>query len=68
VISHGRRQIEHFNVTKHPTGTWIVQQLRDRAPKYLVVVRQNFAVVKFLPLDVLLGSISRTESADLLSK
>ena len=30
------------------------------------VVRQNFAVVKFLPLDVLLGSISRTESADVI--
>src|SRR5215471_10776261 len=30
------------------------------------VVRQNFAVVKFLPLDVLLRSISRTESADVI--
>ena len=30
------------------------------------MVRQNFAVVKFLPLDVLLGSISRTESADVI--
>ena len=30
------------------------------------VVRQNFAVVKFLPLDVLWGSISRTESADVI--
>jgi hypothetical protein len=26
------------------------------------VVRQNFAAVKFLPLDVLLSSILRTES------
>jgi len=32
-----------------------------------LVVRQNFAVVKFLPLDVLLGSISRTESADVIA-
>jgi len=30
------------------------------------VVRQNFAVVKFLPLDVLLVSISRTEAADVI--
>ena len=29
--------------------------------------RQNFAVVKFLPLDVLLGSISRTESTDVIA-
>src|ERR1700691_2346156 len=27
VIGHDRRKILHFNVTKHPTGTWIVQQL-----------------------------------------
>lgn len=27
VISHERRKILHFNVTKHPTSTWIVQQL-----------------------------------------
>jgi hypothetical protein len=24
-ISHDRRHIEHFNVTRHPTSTWIVQ-------------------------------------------
>jgi len=30
VISHDRRQILHFNVTKHPTNLWIVQQLRKR--------------------------------------
>jgi hypothetical protein len=27
VISHDRRRILHFNVTKHPTSFWIVQQL-----------------------------------------
>src|SRR5438552_17542465 len=26
VISHDRRRILHFNVTKHPTSSWIVQQ------------------------------------------
>lgn len=27
VISHGRRRILHFNVTKHPTSLWVIQQL-----------------------------------------
>ena len=44
VISHGRRKILHFNVTEHPAGSWIVQQLReafpeDRAPQYLILDR-----------------------------
>jgi hypothetical protein len=29
VIEHGRRRIVHFNVAEHPTGPWIVQQLRE---------------------------------------
>ena len=29
VIEHGRRRILHFNCTEHPTGSWIVQQLRE---------------------------------------
>jgi transposase InsO family protein len=42
VIHHGRRNILHFNVTEHPTGSWIVQQLREafpeaRAPRYLIL-------------------------------
>ena len=46
VISHGRRKILHFNVTEHPTGAWIVQQLReafpeDRAPQYLILDRDG---------------------------
>jgi putative transposase len=46
VISHSGRQIAHFNVTEHPTATWIVQQLREafpenRAPKYLVLDRDG---------------------------
>jgi hypothetical protein len=32
VISHDRRRILHFNVTKHPTSRWIVQQLRETFP------------------------------------
>jgi transposase InsO family protein len=32
IIEHGRRRILHFNVTEHPTGPWIVQQLREAFP------------------------------------
>jgi putative transposase len=32
IISHDRRRILHFNVTKHPTSRWIVQQLREAFP------------------------------------
>jgi putative transposase len=32
VIEHGRRRILHFNVTRHPTADWIVQQLREALP------------------------------------
>jgi putative transposase len=32
VIGHDRRKILHFNVTQHPTGSWIVQQLREAFP------------------------------------
>jgi putative transposase len=33
VIEHGRRRILHFNVTEHPTGAWIAQQLREAFPE-----------------------------------
>ena len=44
VISHDRRRILHFNLTKHPTSTWIVQQLRqafpfESAPRFLIFDR-----------------------------
>jgi len=32
IISHERRQIVHGNVTRHPTSTWIAQQLREAFP------------------------------------
>ena len=32
IIRHDRRQIVHVNVTRHPTSTWIVQQLREAFP------------------------------------
>jgi putative transposase len=46
IISHDRRRILHFNVTKYPTSLWIVQQLReafpfDSAPKFLIFDRDT---------------------------
>jgi putative transposase len=32
VLAHDRRRILHFNVTRHPTSAWIVQQLREAFP------------------------------------
>jgi putative transposase len=32
ILSHDRRQILHFNVTRHPTSAWISQQLREAFP------------------------------------
>jgi len=46
VISHDRRRILHFNVTKSPNSAWVSQQLReafpyDSSPKYLIFDRAN---------------------------
>lgn len=43
IISHDRRLILHFNITRHPTSSWIAQQLRDAFP--------YDAVPKFLVFD-----------------
>jgi transposase InsO family protein len=32
VITHDRRRILHFNVTLHPTSSWVSQQLREAFP------------------------------------
>ena len=64
VISHGRRNILHFNVTEHPTGAWIVQQLReafpeDRAPQYLILDRDGkfsgevATMLEYLPSELI---------------
>src|SRR5436309_8454310 len=44
VISHNRRRILHFNVTRYLTSRWIVQQLREAfpfesAPRFLIFDR-----------------------------
>jgi transposase InsO family protein len=46
VISHDRRRILHFNVTKHPTSAWIIQQIREAfpfgsAPRFLILDRDG---------------------------
>ncbi len=33
MIEHGRRRILHFNVVRHPTSEWVVQQLREAFPE-----------------------------------
>jgi len=32
VIAHDRRRILHCNVMRHPTGLWVMQQLREAFP------------------------------------
>jgi putative transposase len=46
VIAHDLRRILHFNVTKHPTSLWTVQQLREAfpfgmAPRFLIFDRDG---------------------------
>jgi len=46
IISHDRRRILHFNVTKHPTSLWIIQQLREAfpfasAPRFVIFDRDG---------------------------
>jgi putative transposase len=48
IIAHDRRRVLHFSMTRHPTSTWVIQQLReafpyDLAPKHLIFDRRaNF--------------------------
>jgi putative transposase len=46
IISHDRRRILHFNVTRHPTSRWVVQQLREAfpyrsSPRFLIFDRDS---------------------------
>jgi transposase InsO family protein len=46
VVSHDRRRILHFNITKHPSSHWIVQQLREAfpfesSPRFLIFDRDG---------------------------
>jgi transposase InsO family protein len=56
VIEHGRRRILHFNVTRHPTAEWVIQQLRETFAeagpyRYVILDRDakfDSAVITFL--------------------
>jgi putative transposase len=56
VIEHGRRKILHFNVTRHPTAEWVLQQLREAFPEaapypYVILDRDSkfdAEVIRFL--------------------
>jgi putative transposase len=46
LIRHDRREIIHLNVTEHPTGEWVLQQLREAFPdstddQYLIFDRDT---------------------------
>ena len=46
VMERGRRKILHFNVTRHPTADWVVQQLRETFPeagpyRYVILDRES---------------------------
>ena len=56
VIEHGRSNILHFSVTRHPSSDWVVQQLRETFPeagpyRYVILDRDskfNADVIGFL--------------------
>jgi len=74
LIEHGRRRILHFNVTRHPTAEWVVQQLREAFPeagpyRYAIFDRDstfNDEVVTFLRATGL--KPKRTECTGALAK
>jgi len=46
VIEHARRRILHFNITRHPTADWVLQQLREVFPeagpyRYVILDRDS---------------------------
>jgi hypothetical protein len=59
IIEHGRRKILHFNVTDHPTGPWIVQQLREAFPEscpYRYAILDRYAKYGKDVMELLLSS------------
>jgi putative transposase len=46
IIAHDRRRILHFNITRHPTSAWVIQQLREAfsfqaGPRFLIFDRDS---------------------------
>jgi putative transposase len=66
LIHHNRREVIHFNVTEHPTGEWVVQQLREAFPEstddqYLIFDRDTkFSAEVYQFLDSARVSAIRT--------
>jgi hypothetical protein len=61
-IDHGRRRIQHFDVTDQPTAAWVIQQLREAfgvniVPRYLIFDRDSIfsAEVTYWPATCLNG-------------
>jgi transposase InsO family protein len=59
ILSHDRRRIVHFNITRNPTAAWTMQQVREAfpwntTPKYLIRDR-----------DSIYGNIFRQGVADM---
>ena len=59
-ISHGRRRVEHFNVTQHPTATWLWRQLIEATPwasqpRYLIRDRDCSFGKEWIPRASRLG-------------
>jgi len=59
-ISHGRRRIEHFNVTRCPTATWLWRQLIEAPPwgirpRYLIRDRDRSYGKEWIPRASRLG-------------
>jgi hypothetical protein len=47
VIEHQRRKVLHFNVTRHPSADWVVQQLREtfaEAAPYRYAIQDNDSI------------------------
>ncbi len=62
VIRHRRREVLHWNLTAHPTASWVIQQLREAFPfhtaaKYLLFDRDSIfsaelvAVIRSMGLE-----------------
>lgn len=78
LISHHRRQILHFNVTRHPSSGWIIQQWReafpfgsaprflifDRDAKYGVEVSTAVRSMSVIPVRTSFGSPGRNGVAE----
>ena len=56
VIGHGRREILHFGVTKHPTSPWVIQQLREAFKTTRLLGSSSTTTIPSSPI----GSLNRS--------